>query len=227
MNELAQRIDQRLKDLGLTPRQASLKAGLGTDGIRNVLRGRSKSPRVETMKAIATALDCDLEWLCGVDIPTAETGAMVMPADVRRETRPAMVALPQGRDLPVLGAARGGERAYFLSNGDLFEMTERPASLSGIDGAYAVYMVGESMEPRYHNGEVLYVHPFRPPERGKYVVVQLGPESGASDMEYLVKRYLGRAGGELVLEQYNPRGELRFPLTRVRAIHRIVGTKDD
>lgn len=234
MTPLAEKIERRLEELKKSARAASLEAGLGPDGIRNILRGRSISPRVETLQKIADALQVDIAWLSGQrnppSMPPVTSHDMVRMKGLRQEARPAPLATPGGRDLPVLGAARGGEQGYFLSNGELFEMTERPASLVGIAEAYAVYMVGESMEPRYHNGETLFVHPFRPPERGKYVVVQLHGESEhASDleMEYLVKQYLGKTSKEIILFQFNPQKELRFPLRRVRAVHRVVGTKDD
>ena len=104
-------------------------------------------------------------------------------------------------------------RGFYANQlGDL--MSPRP-NLAIAAGLYAVYMVGESMEPRYHNGEILYVHPFRPPEKGKYVVVQLFGQDAAApmeSMEFLVKQYGGKTDKELILFQYNPREELRFPL---------------
>ena len=46
-----------------------------------------------------------------------------------------------------------------------------PANLGGVRAAYAIYMVGDSMEPRYEQGWLLHVNPFKPPTRGRDVVV--------------------------------------------------------
>ena len=65
-------------------------------------------------------------------------------------------------DLPVLGTARGGSDALMFNDGEVVERVTRPSLLAGATQAYAVYMTGESMEPRYHALELLYVNPARP-----------------------------------------------------------------
>lgn len=57
------RIEARLNSLGLSARAASIKAGLTADAIRNVLRERSKFPRGDTLRQLAGALDCSVDWL--------------------------------------------------------------------------------------------------------------------------------------------------------------------
>ena len=57
MTPLARRIKERLDKLGLNPRSAAFKAGLKEDAIRNVLRGRSVSPRGKTLCAIAEVVE--------------------------------------------------------------------------------------------------------------------------------------------------------------------------
>lgn len=65
MSTLAERISERLEILGVSPRAASLKAGLSADAIRNILRGKSVSARADTLAAIARALGCDVRYLLG------------------------------------------------------------------------------------------------------------------------------------------------------------------
>lgn len=62
---LQQRIRERLQLLRLNPRQASLQADLGPDAIRTILSGRSKSPRGETLSALARVLECEVDYLLG------------------------------------------------------------------------------------------------------------------------------------------------------------------
>ena len=61
--ELKERIQFRLEALGKSARSASLDAGLGADAVRNVLRERSKYPRGDTLRDLANALDCSIDWL--------------------------------------------------------------------------------------------------------------------------------------------------------------------
>ena len=121
-------------------------------------------------------------------------------------------------DLPVLGTARGGSDALMFNDGEVVERVTRPSLLAGATQAYAVYMTGESMEPRYHALELLYVNPARPITGGCYVVLQKA--NGVA----IVKRFTRRSDHVVVLEQLNPRVEIQVPAGEVAAIHRIVGS---
>jgi len=59
---------------GLSPRKASLDAGLGESFVRDVLDGRSKSPRVDRLQKLASTLGVDLPYLTGTsDAPGEPT----------------------------------------------------------------------------------------------------------------------------------------------------------
>lgn len=64
---IQQRIEKRLSALNLTARKAGILAGLGPDGIRNILRddvGQTKNlPRIDTLARLSVALECDPAWL--------------------------------------------------------------------------------------------------------------------------------------------------------------------
>jgi transcriptional regulator with XRE-family HTH domain len=62
---LIDRIKERLATLEVSARSASLRAGLGPDAIRSILNGSSKSPRADTLSALAGALRCDVNYLLG------------------------------------------------------------------------------------------------------------------------------------------------------------------
>ena len=54
--------------------------------------------------------------------------------------------------IPIRSGARGGtDQEMFLEDGPI-GYTPRPANLGGVRSAYAIYMVGDSMEPRYEPG---------------------------------------------------------------------------
>ena len=64
---LADRIRERLDDLKKTARSASLEAGRGPDAIRSIFRaeveGIKRSPRIDTIEAIAETLETTVYWL--------------------------------------------------------------------------------------------------------------------------------------------------------------------
>ena len=151
--------------------------------------------------------------LSGVD---AGSGALAsLPPIARFEP----IAQPTpGRDLPVMGAVKGGAEGFYFNEGDAKEYVVRPPSLVGVSNAFALYVDGESMEPRYYAGEMLYVNPNRPVTRGCFVAVEL------ADGQCLIKQFIRRNDDNLVLSQFNPPKEIRLPGAKVKRIYRITGS---
>lgn len=126
-----------------------------------------------------------------------------------------------GPTVPAYGQAAGGRDGQFILNGNKVADILAPASLAGVRDAYAVYVVGTSMEPRYHPGEAVFVNPRLPVRRGDYVVTQIAGEEGAAPEAY-VKRFLSKEARFLKLEQLHPRKILQFPSGKVVSVHRII-----
>ncbi len=122
--------------------------------------------------------------------------------------------------IPVRSGGRGGtDQEMFLN--DPIGSTPRPANLSGVREAYAIYMVGDSMEPRYEQSWLLHVNPFKPPTRGRDVVVY------KRGNVVLIKQFVGWEGDTLVLRQLNPPETLRIPRGEVRECHLVVGADQE
>ena len=135
--------------------------------------------------------------------------------------RPFPSAPPRADSIPIRSAARGGgEQEMFLGDGPI-GYTPRPSNLDGVRGAYAIYMVGDSMEPRYQQGWLLHVNPFKPPTRGRDVVVY--KKDGAA----LIKGFVRWDGEVLILQQLNPAQELRVPRAEVSECHLVVGVDQE
>lgn len=125
--------------------------------------------------------------------------------------------------IPLYGQAVGGiDGEFVLNEGNKLADIFAPPELDNVSGAYAVTVSGESMTPRYDDGEVVYVHPKERPVRGDYVVAQIhNPNEGAPPLAY-VKRLVRYNEGGLVLEQLNPPKELRFEHRAVVSVHLIL-----
>jgi phage repressor protein C with HTH and peptisase S24 domain len=82
-------------------------------------------------------------------------------------------------------------------------------------------MVGDSMEPRYMAGWLLHVNPFKPPTRGRDVVVY------KNDQAVLIKQFIGWNDDALVLRQLNPEETLRIPRNEVAECHLVVGVDQE
>jgi phage repressor protein C with HTH and peptisase S24 domain len=125
-----------------------------------------------------------------------------------------------GRRIPVYGQAVGGVDGEFEMNGNVLFEVLAPPILSGISKAYGVSISGDSMWPRYEDGEVAFVDPTRRVKKGDYVIVQIRHPKAEVPLAY-VKRFIRWNSEELVLEQFNPAKELRFAAADVVTVHYI------
>lgn len=126
--------------------------------------------------------------------------------------------------IPVMGVGEGGGEGKSLWNGEVVDYVARPPALSGAPNGYATYVIGTSMEPRYHPGEMIFVHPGKPVAIGNYVLVQLKAPAEGEPPLALIKRLAKRTATKIVLEQFNPSKQLEIPARDVVSIHRIVAS---
>lgn len=215
---LSDRIQSRLKKLGKSERGASLEAGLSDSFLRNIREGKSSSPRIDTLEKIAEVLGTTTGWLISGE--GREDASVHMSYD---EQPNAVIgekfALSKQR-LPVYGQAVGGVDGEFPMNGNTLFDVLCPPQLSEISGAYAVSISGDSMYPRYEDGEIAFVDPTRRVKKGDYVVAQIIIDEHGPPQAY-VKKFIRHNASELVLEQFNPAKELHFPHKRVVSVHFI------
>lgn len=221
------RIEQRLAEMNLSPRAASLKVSTNADLIRGVLRADAPNPTRDTIEKIARVLEVTPEWLLGSD-----TGAPRAPGGVR-EVTPADIDVPQShlmrRDLPVYGTALGslvdGVEGLAHFSTMPVEYVRRPPVLEGVRDAYAFYVSGDSMYPAHPHGALRIVHPHRPVSPGDTVIVTTKHWDSDPGQAY-IKIFRRRTSGLLVLEQFNPAAELQVPTKFVESVHKVLDMND-
>lgn len=121
--------------------------------------------------------------------------------------------------IPVLGRAIAGSAKIVWDNGRPQEWVERPPYLTNPD-AFAIYVNGESMQPRYFPGERVYIDPSKPLSRDCFVTVE------CKDDTAVVKQYVRHDDSKVELRQLNPPKIIHIPTDQIRAIHRIVGSSE-
>lgn len=126
-----------------------------------------------------------------------------------------------GPKIPLYGAAVGGIDGQFELNGNRLDDVVGPLSLYGVKDAYAVRIVGDSMEPRYEDGETVFVNPNQRPIKNDYVIAQIRVEESGPPLAY-VKRLVRWNSERLVLWQLNPEKELIFDGSQVVSVHYIL-----
>jgi len=126
------------------------------------------------------------------------------------------------RDLPVYGVAIGGTEGDFSFNGTVVDYVRRPPMLMKIGNAFGVYVIGDSMSPRYDQGDLVFVHPGRPPQPGNDLIVELHGEHGAPGPCY-IKRLVRRSVNQVQLAQFNPpRDDIAIEASHIKAVYRIL-----
>lgn len=140
------------------------------------------------------------------------------------------------RNLPIYGTALGAPQSFdgkaveqtMLNSGEVIGHVERPPVLNGVRDAYALYMQGSSMSPRYDDGEfVVVTHGrfYRPPAIGDDVVVYFRHEEhddGESAQAVMVKRLVRRTAQFFELEQFNPPLTFKVEADRVLRLDRVM-----
>ncbi len=199
---------------GKTQKGLATALGLDPSAVSRILTG-ARQLRAAELPVVAAYLDAE---------PPAVFAAPAAPARADRNANTASSPRAGGRNLPYMGNAVAGADGMFLMNGEVHDYIERPPSLEGVAGAYAVYVADTSMVPRYFPGETLHVHPGRTvtPGDDTFVVVQLRPDADGEAPRALVKQFVRRTADELVLRQFNPDGELVFPAAEVASVHLII-----
>lgn len=121
-------------------------------------------------------------------------------------------------ELPVLGNSDGIEDGFSLKEGLVQAYVPRPSFLSRTSSAYATYMNGTSMEPRYYAGEILYVNPSKPPRHSDYVLLTDQNDHGS------VRQLVSRTSDEVVVRQWNPIKKIKIASSEVKYVHVVVGS---
>lgn len=225
------RMDRRLKEVGLTDRAASLTATGKPDTIRDIRR-RGTRPRTDTVTALAEVLETTVEYL----LHGRQTGAALADRRTGYEAADNDLTIAGPRTIPVYGTALGAEmrfdeqdfiESHIVEMTDVIDWVRRPPAMNGRADVYSVYISGSSMEPRYESGDPVIVDPKRPPRPGDDVIVQIADDSDPSIVRAaLIKRLVRRTTKALHLKQYNPAMEFDVPVNRVIAVHRVIPYRD-
>lgn len=227
---LSSRLAVLLEGSEYSARSLSRAIGANVTYVGQLISGKGGTPSAARLQAIAERLGTTTDHLLGRSVspeqPRSEVSFRDAPAPFRHA----------GADgIPVLGTAYCDDLAVESTDDGPFEvervlleadhtvrLVERPPALWAARDAYAIYLHGSSMEPRFYQGDLCVVDPRRPPSPGDDVVVQLTDGQGGSDViTVLVKQLLRSASAYVELRQFNPDRRFRIPRAQVARLHRI------
>ncbi|MGO1121228.1 XRE family transcriptional regulator [Rhodovibrionaceae bacterium A322] len=226
-------------DNNLSQPQLAQQLGVTQQAVQQLESGRTRAPRY--LLKLARLMSLDAEALSeGRSVPLSPqaqvTGQPLAPADAgihsafpsdaanpvatTSDVTDAIPAPPGPRDLPVYASAQAGPDGMTVSY-DPIEWLERPAPLASVPNAFAMYVVNDSMEPRFRQGDLLLIHPQRPIRRGQTVLIIQRDEAG--EERAYVKELLQLTADQVTLRQLNPDSELTLARASVTGLHLVVG----
>jgi phage repressor protein C with HTH and peptisase S24 domain len=181
----------------------------------NIIRGGQRAAKHEEYKPPKFVLKEDSNASLQNDSLTNNAGNVTFSIDSNQN-------IATHRSIPLYSAALAGPDGSISIGASVLEMIEAPAAVAAVPDAYAVRVVGESMEPRYQSGETVYVHPRMPVKKGDYVLVQIIEDNNDGAVMGYIKRLVSIDDKRLIVEQLNPDKEMVFARNRVKSVHRIV-----
>jgi phage repressor protein C with HTH and peptisase S24 domain len=201
-----ERIRALREALGLSQSELARRVGVTPQAIQQLEDGKVRDPRY--IVALAEILR----------VPPATLGETAgSPAGGYRIQHEQL-----GRkDLPVYASAQGGPDGSMVFSYDPIEWRERPSILENVPDAFAMYVVNDSMEPRYRQGDLLLVHPRRPVRPGNDVLCVRVSEN--SEHLAMIKQLVRMNTKEIVLQQFNPRREIVVSRRDLASLHRVLG----
>lgn len=215
-----------MRPAGLDEYEWAIKAGVNR-GYFNDIKEKNTSPRNTTLAKVLAVAGKTLG-----DLYPTEPGAP--PTLVNPPFNP--IDLP--RDVPILGTTAGGAlelqgnghvdriEEMILEN-EPFAYARRPPAIDSNRKAYALYVTGESMEPRYRQGDLVYVDPRRAPQIGDDVIVQMvgevSPDADPAEVKHvLIKQLVRNTAAHLELCQFNPPITFKVQKSTIHAVHRVI-----
>lgn len=226
------------RQTGLTPSALAERAGISPSTLNKKLKSPDTEAalKIHTLEKIAaiSGIPIPISILQSPDRATAPpikrelitpqhggataSGVRVPPPDWDGLPPPPPIQTNMAKDLPVYGVSRAGNDGSFILNGEVIDVVRRPRSLSHASRAFALYVEGDSMTPRYDPGDLVFVNPGRPARPGDDVIIEFHPGEDDTQGPAYLKKLVRQNSNEIIVEQYNPAKTYTIPRAQVRAI---------
>jgi phage repressor protein C with HTH and peptisase S24 domain len=205
MASLGERIRQCREALGISQGELAKRVGIKQQSIGDLESGKTRGTK--HLLGIAKALGQSPDWLekgQGDQLRPA-TEADIAPNVGERYPAPSISGMPM--DVPEMGTAVGGNNGDFSLNGQVVDYKRRPPGIANNRNVFCLRVRGDSMSPKYEEGDLVYVSPNRPTKSGDDVLVEMKPKIPGEAGNAYIKRLVSKTPTKLVLRQFNPANE--------------------
>lgn len=210
MDERSRRISEAIEKSGLSYPELEKITGVSKSSLQRYATGVTKKIPIDCIEKIAEATGSDARYIMGWEDPVPADPTNIEPA----------VPPIRMKQIPLVGTAAAGYTC--LAEMQIVEYIPTDASLLH-DGYEYVYLrvKGDSMEPEFHEGDLVLVRVQDTIESGEYAVVLVDEEDG------LVKKIeLDRTHITLISENpyYPPRKFEREEMNRIRIFGKVISS---
>ena len=190
MNEIGKRIAEARAAKGMNQSELARALGVTPQAVQKWEAGWA--PKGARLREVAEALGTTVEYLL--------TGSITV---VRKFSQEADANVEPGPDLrgnvPLISWVQAGNWEAVIDNfapGDAEDWLPCPRKFG--PHAFALRVRGVSMEPKYQDGDIIFVDPDAQAEHGKNIVVRLDDEHEATFKQLVME------GGQKFLRALNP-----------------------
>tara|TARA_B110000211_G_scaffold232701_1_gene297039 strand:+ start:284 stop:922 length:639 start_codon:yes stop_codon:yes gene_type:complete len=185
--DLGKRVEKRRVQLGMTQAQLGLIAGLAQNSIHNIESGETKRPR--KIDALAQALNCTPEYLLfgigEIQSDAKNINNNVAPGPTIKATAP-LISWVQAGAWSEISEIKAYDAERFMC----------PVNCS--DLTFVLKVQGISMEPKFDEGDLIFVDPEAECIHGSYVVARLDDDNQATFKQLIIEN------GHKFLKAANP-----------------------
>jgi phage repressor protein C with HTH and peptisase S24 domain len=222
-------VAERRKAKKMTQSSLARLLGVSPQSVQQLETGHTTAPRF--LVQLAEALGEEPGYLVHLQGQPDEAAEEViarareveMDAEYERVLPEAMAVVQGalGKRIPVYASAQAGPGGMSVQSTPI-DWVDRPGPMATVRDAFAVYVVNDCMEPRYHQGDLLLINPHKPVRPGQdALVVTLREDDG--DFQAMVKIFKGRSGEQYTLAQLNPAKEITVPSRSVANLYLVAG----
>ena len=209
---------------GLTQKGLAERMGLNPAAVNRMLSGQrhillDELPIIEDYIGVRLELSAPVVSN-NIEYPQSAPAAVLRRgfSDTPAQIMPSAESISATHMIPVYGAQPGGmQKGLNLSRRDVVDWAARHPAQFGIADAFAVYVFSGSMEPRYFRGELVYVHPGRPPEINRDCLIEM------KNGEAHIRRFLGQHEEKIKVALLNPPEEKELSKESIKAVYAVVG----
>lgn len=180
-SSLAKNLETLMQEKQISQTRLSKISGVSQSYIFKILNDQIKKPSLDTLEKLATALDSTVAQL---------NHSLELP----KEADP-VVGL---RKVPLISWVQAGLPTPVASLDDMDKWYICPVRIS--KNGFALKVRGESMEPMFYEGDIVFIDPEVPAESGRIVAAV---DDGAADPEATLKK-LVKDGSDYYLKALNP-----------------------